>query len=55
MVVVGGSFIGSEAASCLASKYGKDPTKSVHLVFPTENPLENVLGKEIGKFMSKEH
>ena len=50
IVVVGGSFIGSEAASCIASK-----EKQVHLVCGTEYPLEKVLGKEIGKLMLEEH
>lgn len=50
IVVVGGSFIGSEAASCIASK-----EKEVHLVCGTEYPLEKVLGKEIGKLMLEEH
>ncbi len=50
IVVVGGSFIGSEAASCIASK-----EKEVHLICGNDYPLEKVLGKEIGKMMLEEH
>lgn len=48
--MIGASFIGSESASCLASK-----DREVHLVYETEYPLEKVLGKEVGKLMHKEH
>jgi NAD(P)H-nitrite reductase large subunit len=50
IVVIGGSFIGSESASCLANK-----EREVHLIFSTEYPLEKVLGKEVGKLMKSEH
>lgn len=50
IVVIGGSFIGSESASCLAHK-----EKEVHLVFESSYPLQNVLGKEVGQMMKSEH
>ena len=46
IAVIGGSFIGSEAASCLASK-----DREVHLIYGSEYPLEKILGKEVGKLM----
>lgn len=49
-MVVGASFIGSESASCLASK-----DREVNLVYSTEYPLQSVLGKEVGQLMKAEH
>ncbi len=48
--MIGGSFIGSEAASCLINK-----DREVHLIYGTEFPLEQVLGKEVGRLMKQEH
>lgn len=55
IVVIGSGFIGSESASCLAMKYGKDASKQIHLVSNTEYPLEKVLGKEYGRMLKKDH
>ena len=55
IVVVGASFVGVEAMSSIAMKYGKDAAKSLHLICDTETPLEPILGKEIGSFVLSEH
>jgi hypothetical protein len=44
--VVGASFIGHEAASSLASKYGKD--KDIHVICNSDVPFQKILGQEIG-------
>jgi hypothetical protein len=41
--------------SSIAMKYGKDATKSLHLICDTETPLEPIMGKEIGNFVLSEH
>jgi NADPH-dependent 2,4-dienoyl-CoA reductase/sulfur reductase-like enzyme len=55
IVIVGAGFIGSEAASCLAMKYGKDASKQIHLVSNRELPLEKVMGKEYGRMLKNDH
>lgn len=36
-------------------KYGKDASKSIHLVCSTEFPLQQLVGEEVGKFIQDEH
>lgn len=53
MVVIGASFIGSEAASSLKLKYKDD--LNVHMISSDEFPLQRVFGKEIGALVKSEH
>lgn len=53
IVVVGASFIGHESAASLAGKYGKE--KDIHMICSGDGPLQNILGKEIGQMLLKEH
>jgi hypothetical protein len=52
-LVLGASFIGSEAAASLAGKYGKE--KEIHLICGNDFPFKTQLGEEVGKMMLKEH
>ena len=52
IVIVGGSFIATECAAALATKYKQ---KKIHLIQSTKFPLEKVMGKEIGAMFAKEH
>ena len=53
MTVVGGSWIATEVAASLVTKY-KDQLK-VNLVCPTSVPHERILGKEVGQVFKEEH
>jgi apoptosis-inducing factor 3 len=53
IVIVGASFIGTECASSLASKFKGE--REVHLVSSGDVPFEKQLGREIGEMMMKEH
>ena len=50
IVVIGGGWIGSEVAASLRA-LGKDVT----LLLPLENPLEHVLGRELGRMYRGAH
>jgi len=50
VVVVGASFIGLEVAASLAARGIR-----VHIVAPGRQPLEHVLGLEVGQFMRRLH
>ena len=52
IVIIGSSFIGSEAAASIKMKQ-KDI--EVHMIGMEEYPLELALGKEIGKMMAQQH
>lgn len=53
IVVLGASFIGSEATASLAGEYAK--TKSVSMICSDDVPFKLQLGPEIGAYMLKEH
>ena len=50
MVIVGGSFIGTEVAAYLANK-----AASVTIVCRTEVPLERTLGSRVGRYIMTLH
>lgn len=53
IVVLGGSFIGSESAASVKGALKDKAT--VHLVYNTKYPFEHVFGKEIGELMESNH
>jgi len=53
VALIGAGFIGSESAAAIKMKY-KDQF-DVHLIDMIQNPMELVLGKEIGQILSLEH
>lgn len=53
IVVVGSSFIGSEAAASLAMKWGKE--KEIHMICEHEVPFKLQLGEKVGEMMLAEH
>jgi NAD(P)H-nitrite reductase large subunit len=53
IVVLGSSFIGSEAAGSVKS-HVKDE-KEVHLIGGSKHPMERIFGEEIGKMYTKQH
>lgn len=53
VVVIGSSFLGSEAAAALKNQYKAE--KEVYLVSSQEFPIQKVLGTEVGKMLANEH